>query len=129
MANHKGSEGVVKVGATVIGEVRSFSVSETADTVEDTTMGDGARSYLASLTSFTGSMDVYWDETDSGQTDLAVGASVTVNLYPEGDSSTDKYFSGDVIITSKTINSSFDGMVEASISFQGSGALSLLTVA
>jgi predicted secreted protein len=31
-------------------------------------------------------------------------------------------FSGEVIITGFTVNSSMDGMVEASISFQGSGA-------
>jgi predicted secreted protein len=37
--------------------------------------------------------------------------------------------SGTVLITGRTISASFDGMVEASISFQGTGALTESTVA
>ena len=39
MATHTGSEGTVKVGANAIAEIRSFSIEESADTLEDTTMG------------------------------------------------------------------------------------------
>ena len=56
MATHKGSEGTVKVGANAVAEVRSFSISSTADTIEDTTMGDAARTYKPSLTSWSGSV-------------------------------------------------------------------------
>lgn len=131
MANHTGSEGIVKVGSTAIGEIRSYSISETSDTIETTTMGDTARTYLPSLKSFSGSMDVYWDEENSGQNSLTVGSQVTINVYPEGATAgqSEKYYSGDVIITGKTINGSFDGMVEASITFQGTDALDLSTLA
>lgn len=131
MANHTGSEGVVKVGSTTIGEIRSYNISETSDTIESTTMGDSSRTYLASLKSFSGSMDVYWDELDTGQNTLSVGSTVTINVYPEGATAgqSEKYYSGSIIVTGKTINASFDGMVEASITFQGTDALSLLTLA
>jgi predicted secreted protein len=131
MANHTGSEGVVKIGANTVAEVRSYSISETADTIEDTSMGDSARTYKSVLKSFSGSMDVFWDETDSAQIAMVVGAQVTLALYPEGASSgvSEKYLTGDVIITGKTINGSFDGMVESSITFQGTGALTLSTLA
>lgn len=129
MATHKGSEGTVKVGANAVAEIRSYTITETADTLEDTTMGDSARTYLASLKSFSGSMDVFWDETDTnGQVALAPGDSVTINIYPEGSTSGDTYYTGSVIVTEKSITASFDGMVEASISFQGTGALSETTV-
>lgn len=129
MATHKGSEGTVKVGANAVAEIRSYTITETADTLEDTTMGDAARTYLSSLKSFSGSMDVFWDETDTtGQVALAPGASVTINIYPEGSTSGDTYYTGSVIVTEKSITASFDGMVEASISFQGTGALSETTV-
>jgi hypothetical protein len=129
MATHAGSEGTVKVGANAIAEIRSFSIEETADTIEDTTMGDGARTYKPSLTSFSGSVDVFWDETDStGQGALTIGAEVTLNLYPEGPSPGDTYLSGSAIVTSRSISSSFDGMVEMSISVQGNGALTTTTV-
>ena len=130
MATHAGSEGTVKVGANAIAEIRSFSIEETADTIEDTTMGDGARTYKPSLTSFSGSVDVFWDETDStGQGALTIGAEVTLNLYPEGSTIGDTYLSGSAIVTSRSISSSFDGMVEMSISVQGNGALTTSTVA
>jgi predicted secreted protein len=130
MATHTGSEGTVKVGANAIAEIRSFSIEESADTLEDTTMGDTARTYKSSLTTYTGTVDVLWDETDAtGQGALTIGASVTLNLYPEGDTSGDVYYTGTAIVTGRTINSSFDGLVEMSISVQGSGALSQTTVA
>jgi hypothetical protein len=130
MATHKGSEGTVKVGANAVAEIRSFSINEVGDTLEDTSMGDAARTYLPSLTSFNGSLDVFWDETDAdGQGALTVGSSITINFYPEGADSGDSYYTGSAIVTGLTINSSFDGMVEASITLQGSGALSNSTVA
>jgi hypothetical protein len=129
MATHTGSEGTLKVGANTIGEIRSFSISESADTLEDTSMGDAARTYKPSLTTFTGSVDVFWDEADAGQMAMTVGASVTFSAYPEGATAGDKYYTGSAIVTGLTINSSFDGMVEASITLQGTGVLALSTAA
>lgn len=129
MATHTGSEGTLKVGANTIGEIRSFSISESADTLEDTSMGDAARTYKPSLTTFTGSVDVFWDEADTGQMAMTVGASITFSAYPEGATAGDKYYTGSAIVTGLTINSSFDGMVEASITLQGTGALTLSTAA
>lgn len=129
MTTHTGSEGTVKVGSNVIAEIRSFSIEETADTLEDTTMGDTARTYKSSLTSYSGSLDVFWDETDvTGQGALTIGAEVTLAMYPEGDTAGDNYLTGTAIVTSRSISSSFDGLVEMSISVQGTGALTSTTV-
>lgn len=129
MAIHKGSEGTVKVGSNDILEIRSYSIEETADTLEDTTMGDSARTYLPSLTSWSGSVDVFWDETDTtGQGALTIGAVAVVNFYLEGDTSGDTYYTGSAIVTGISRSASFDGLVEASISIQGTGALTSATV-
>lgn len=129
MATHAGSEGTVKSGANAIAEIRSFSLEESADTIEDTTMGDASRTYLTGLKTFSGSVDVFWDETDTdGQVSFAVGSSVTLAVYPEGDTAGDTYYSGTAIVTGRTITSSFDGMVEASFTLQGTGALTSTTV-
>jgi predicted secreted protein len=129
MATHKGSEGTVKVGSNAVAEIRSYSIEESADTLEDTSMGDSARTYKPSLTSFSGSLDVFWDETDtSGQGALSIGSEVTLNVYPEGDASGDTYYSGSAIVTGVSRTGSFDGLVEASISVQGNGALTASTV-
>jgi len=127
MGIHKGSEGTVHVGTDAVAEIKSYSVEETSDTVETTSMGDSARTHLASLTSFTGSLDVFWDESDTAQTALTVGTSVTMKFYPEGTASSAKYYSGTAIVTGVSRTGSFDGMVEASISVQGTGALTLAT--
>jgi len=130
MATHTGSEGTVKVGATnSILEIRSYSVEETADTAEDTSMGDGYRTFKTTLKAWTGSVDVFWDETDTtGQGALLVGSEVTVRFMPEGVASGDAYLTGSAIVTGKTITGSFDGMVESTITLQGTGSLSAATV-
>jgi predicted secreted protein len=129
MATHAGSEGIVKVGANTVAEVRSYSIEESADTLENTSMGASARTYLSSLTTWSGSVDVFWDETDTtGQGALTVGSSITLNVYPEGEASGDTYYTGSCIVTGVSKSGSFDGMVEASISVQGTGALTSTTV-
>lgn len=128
MATHTGSEGTVKVGSDAIGEIRSFNLEESADTLEDTTMGDTARTRKPSLTTFSGSIDVLWDETDTGQNALTAGAEITINAYPEGDAAGDTYLTGTAIVTNRSVSSSFDGLVEMSISVEGNGALTTTTV-
>lgn len=124
MATHTGSEGTVKVGANAIAEIRSYSIEQTADTVEDTTMGDSYRTHKTTLKAWSGTVDVFWDETDTnGQVALTVGSEVTANFYPEGSSTGDAYLYGTAIVTGKTVSASFDGMVESTITLQGTGAL------
>ena len=127
MAIHKGSEGTVHVGTDAVAEIKSYSVEETSDTVEVTSMGDSFRDYLPTLTSFSGSIDVFWDEEDTAQIALQVGTEVTIKFYPEGTDTGDKYYTGTAIVTGSSISASFDGMVEASISVQGKSALTLAT--
>ena len=132
MATNKGSSGVVKIAANggsvaVVGEVRSYSIDETADTVEDTVMGDTVRTYLPSLTSATLSVDAYWDDADAQQLILDTGADIDWEIYPTGTGTGEKYYSGGGVVTGKTITAAFDGMVEASFSVQVSGAVTEAT--
>tara|TARA_Y100000114_G_scaffold39265_1_gene34947 strand:- start:2019 stop:2408 length:390 start_codon:yes stop_codon:yes gene_type:complete len=128
MATHLGKEGTVQVGSNAIAEIRSFSIDESIDVVEDTSMGDSAKTYLASIKDFSGTIDVLYDETDTnGQTALSVGSSVTVNFAPEGTDSGDVKLTGTAIVTGKSVNSSFDGLVESTIQIQGSGGLTTTT--
>lgn len=128
MATFKGKDGVVKVGSNAIGEIRNFSVEESADTIEDTSMGDTARTYVDSLTQFTASIDALFDDTDTAQTALTIGSTATFSFLPEGDSSGKYSLSGSGIVTSISRSQSYDGLVEISFSLQGSGALTIGTV-
>ena len=129
MAVHKGSEGAVKIEANTVAEVRDWSLEETAETIDSTEMSDAAKTFEVGTTSWSGSVNAFWDETDtSGQGAMTAGASVTLNLYPEGATSGDTYGSGTAIISSISKSAGIDGLVEASFSFQGSGALTWATV-
>ena len=129
MATHTGNEGSIKVGANAIAEVRSYSIEESGDTVEDTVMGDTYRTYKASLKTWTASADIFIDETDTtGQGALTVGSEVALNVYFEGDGSGASYKTGTAIVTGSSLSASTDGMLEGSISLQGTGALTTDTV-
>ena len=127
MATHTGSEGTIKIGSDTLGELRSFSLETTGDTIETSNMGTTARTYKAGLTSWNGTASLFWDENDAAQTALTVGSTITINVYPEGNQTGDKYFTGSAIVTAKSVSASFDGLVESSISFTGNGALTLST--
>ena len=128
MATHAGSEGLVKVGGNTLAEVRSFTLDISGEVIEDTSMGDSFRSYKAGLGSYTASVECFFDETDTAQNALDVGSSLTLELYPEGAASGDTYFTGTVIVTGKSVSSSFDGMVEVSFTAQGTGGITETTV-
>lgn len=134
MASYVGNAGVVKIDddagvSQTVAEVRSYSIETSADTIEKTVMGQSTRQYVKGLATFSGSADVYWDPAhfttvDANPTAGTVGATnkvVTLEIYPEG---TGSKWAGEVVVTGYTINGSFDGMIEASISFQGTGAIS-----
>ena len=124
MATFSGSDGVIRIGTAVMAEVRSWSVDQTSDTNDDTVMGDSWRTHKASLKSWTGSADVLFDDTDTaGQVACVLGATITVSFMMEGNSTGDHRLYGSATITNKTVNASYDGLVESSITFQGTGAL------
>ena len=127
MATHTGSEGTIKVSTTVVGELRSYTLEQTADTIEDTSMGDTSRSYKSALKGWSGSASLFFDEADAGQLLLVLGTEIALKVYPEGASSGDKYYYGQAIITGSNISASFDGMVEAEVTFTGTGLLTLGT--
>ena len=129
MATHAGKEGTVKVGANTIAEIRDWSTTETGETVDDTSMGDDARTHKATVSSWEASINCWWDETDAtGQGALTINASVTLNLYPEGAAGGDTFFSGTATVTGITRSAALDGMVEVSFTAQGSGVLTESTV-
>ena len=134
MTAYVGNAGVVQVDddtgtAQTVAEVRSYSIETTSDTIEKTIMGNSTRQYVKGIATFSGTADVYWDPThfstvDANPTVGSVGATnkvVTLRIYPTGSGSS---WSGEVVVTGYTVNGTVDGMIEASISFQGTGALS-----
>jgi predicted secreted protein len=131
--SYTGESGVVKFSDTssavsVVASVRNFTIDTETQAIESTTMGSGSRSYLPGLRQFSGTMDLFFRDDGDGQKalhDAALSSQATstaIELYPSGETTGIK-LSGNVIITGHSITANFDGMVEASVTFQGDGAL------
>ena len=127
MAVHHGKSGEVAIGGTGGGELTSFTIETTGDVVESTKMADAAKTFVAGRTSFSGTLEMHFDETDSAQTQMTAGTSLTFKLLPEGSSSGDRSFEGSGIVTGMSVNQPMDGIVARSVTFQGTGALTIGT--
>jgi predicted secreted protein len=131
MAILTGNDGSLVVGTTTVAALRNFSIEQTSDTIETTTMGKDVRTYLKGMSSWSGSADIYFDPATTSTSTFfpaisgnAVGdAGVVLKAFIDDDTTNDVGFTGTVIVTGFTVNSSMDGIVEASISFQGSDTL------
>ncbi len=129
---YTGESGAIKfVGddstVATVASVRSFTIDREVQSIETTVMGDASRTYQAGLAQFSGSLDVYLRDDDAGQSNFLSyvenpDSVAKIELYPSGTATGIK-LAGNVIITGHSISSNFDGAVEASIQFQGSGAL------
>ena len=128
MATHFGKEGVVTAGGTGIGELTGYTLETTADVVEDTQLSDATKSFVAGRTSFSGTLEMSYDETDSPQQTLTAGTTIAFILAPEGNCSGDETFTGSGIVTGMSVNVSLDGITTRSVTFQGTGALTRGTV-
>jgi len=129
MATHVGTSGVVKVGSDAVAEVTGFTIDQSNDTVEDTTLTDTAKTYKVLRSDATGTIECHWDETDTnGQSALTIGAEVTLSLYPEGADTGDTYYTGTAIVTSLGQSVSLDGVISRTINVQFSGGVSVSTV-
>jgi hypothetical protein len=128
MATHHGKEGVVTAGGATVGELTGFTLETTGDVVEDTQLSDATKSFVAGRTSFSGTLEMHYDETDSPQETLTAGSSIAFILLPEGNTSGDQSFTGTGIVTGMSINNAMDAIVSRSVTFQGTGALTKGTV-
>lgn len=127
MANHTGNDGTVKVSTNTVAEVRSFELSISNDTAEDTVMGDTWKTFIAMQAEWDASLEVFWDETDTAQTALIQGATVALSLGFEGHTTGDTIYTGNAIVTGLTIKGTHNGVVEASIKAKGNGTLTKTT--
>jgi hypothetical protein len=122
MAYHHGNEGTVKVASNSVAEVQDWAYNEAdIDVQEVSSMGDTAVVPKASgIKRGDGSVSCLFDETDTnGQEALIVGSEVTLNLYPEGATTGDKYYTGTVVVSRVSMGGGKTGMVTRNFDFVG----------
>jgi len=99
MATHIGNEGVVKVSTNTVAEVESWSITFSSENAEYNALGDAYKRRTAGIKDCNGTITCFLDETDTnGQLAMTEGATVAINLYYEGATSGDEYWTGNVII-------------------------------
>lgn len=128
MTTYKGNSGVVKVGAspTAVAEIVSFSITETVGTVEDTVLGDAARTHVSDgLPDWSGSINCrYYPGDTNGQAALLVGVSLAFEGHAQGTGTGAEKLSGTAIVTSRQVGDVANGaIIPLTIQVKGTGAL------
>jgi len=139
---YTGRDGVMQLGGTTLAKVVSFSLQANLETLETTTLNENIRSYTPGISGYSGSATLLYykdDNDDINTTDLlnklyktgttGVSSSDTVELtfrWVDGTDNNDIKLTA--YITSASIGASTGDIVRAEISFQGTGALSTVTI-
>lgn len=121
--------------AAIVGQMRSWSLDDTAETLDTTVMSGTAsgfifRDTIPSFKTWTLTVDFIYDRADAATADaqFKAGNNAVVAVYPEGNNtSNDVAISGTGLITSLTRSASYDGLIECSVTFEGKSALSYST--
>jgi len=128
MTTHHGNAGLMKVGANTVGEMKSWSISTSIETADDSAMGDAWKSHLVGQKKWSGEAEVHFDGADTAQAACIEGASIALAGYPEAAGSGAHYFTGTATVTKVDVKATMNDIVSMSVSFEGNGALTRTTV-
>lgn len=120
MSRTVGKLGAVEVpDNTEILGIKSWTLDITAGVVETTGFdSSGVQAYLGTVTGWSGSFEGYKDGVP-----IVIDGSATTIQLSEATPVDEVFWSGACIITSLTVNTSFDGLVTLAYTFQGTGVL------
>ena len=129
MATIYGNNGEIKISSTAVGEVKSWSLTISRDTIENTSMGDVAKTFVYGKSSASGTIEVHFDDDDSAQGTLrdAVinGTTVALDLFTNDSSTTGTdYYSLTALITSQDVSVEMDSIESRTYNFTSTGAVS-----
>ena len=139
---YTGRDGVLRLAGTKLAKVVNFSVASNLETLEVTTLSENLRSYVPGVVGYSGSATLlYYKEDDNtfNTTNIlnklyktgtsGVSSSDTVELtfrWVDGTDYNDIKMTA--YITSASIGAATGDIVRAEIAFQGTGALSTVTI-
>ena len=123
-----GKLGKITIGTDGLLTARSWTIETTAEPIEDSVIGTEWRSYNAGLNGYTFSIEGYYNVEDAGQLNLNIGTQVDFDLWPAGEITGEKHYSGTASVTAYSETAAFDGMVEFTTTLQGTNVLAEDTV-
>jgi len=114
---------------TEIGEVRSYNIETALGTIDASTIATNWKKYLVGQASWSGSLELFYDPTDSAQSVLVsnamAGTLCTLTIQPLGAGSGKPQLAGSCYVTGMTISGATEDAVGLSITFQGTDPLAL----
>lgn len=123
MARHSGKNGIVKVGAAVVGDLVDFDFEQSAAEVDVSAINDGWDDFEAGSKSWAGNLTVRFNVDDATQQLLQVGETLALQLFTDGDASGKTNFSGNAVILTAGQGISRNAAVDKKVTFKGRGAL------
>jgi len=126
MTTYKGNSGVAKIASNTIAELTSWSLTEVMGTVEDTAIGDTARTFVNDgLQAWSAQVSGHYYPGDTnGQALIIAGASLSFDFSPAGSTSGLQKFTGTGLITSVQYGDVANAsIVPFTAAIQGAGAL------
>ena len=126
MSAIKGLDVLIKVGSTVVGGQRNASLEMSAETIDSTVKSTGGwAAKIPGLKSWTSSCDGIYFLDDTG---LAAAQTAFMNgneVKLEFSNSSGLAYSGQAVITSMSVEAGQEDVVSYTISFEGTGALTV----
>lgn len=128
MAIQHGKDGTVKVGSNTVGSIVSWSLSEKTATADTTAMGATYETHVIGVISGDGTIECYLDPADAtGQEALTSGASVTLNLYPQGTTTGKKYKTMTATLNALDLDVNVTAASKRKFGFKANGTISWST--
>ena len=128
MAVYTGKSLAVLIDSQAFSHVRSASVNHAIDLVETTAAAGTFNQYVSNVKDFTGTIECLHDDTtDLYDSEIVPGTTGERKIRPEGTSAGAVTLNGNVIVSGVDFGSPYDGVVTVSVSFQGTGDLTVGT--
>ncbi len=126
MAAIKGLDVLIKVGSQVVGGQRNGSLEMSAETIDTTVKSTGGwAAKIPGIKSWTSSCDGVYFLDDAGLTAAQTAFMNGTEVKLEFSKGTELVYSGQAIITSMSVEAGQEDVVSYTISFEGTGALTV----
>lgn len=129
MARYKGKDGAVQVGGTDIAEVESFDLTDTANEMEADILGQDWTDAEGGKRTMTGTINLIYDPGGAQQSALIPGATVSLTLFPVGNTTGLEEISGDFLVTERGRNTVANDLVKSTVTVRNKGTVTFGTVA
>ena len=116
----------------VLAQCTSYSLDKQLESVDVSHIGSASKTFTSAQESWSSTMEVSYDQDDTAQAKLlerSAGAStpIYVSYFYEGATVGDKYLTGQGFLTGISWSQEPNGVITASVSIQGTGALTEAT--